>query len=231
MKQLNKTGLIFVGDTHGYFDGLKNIAQEVSDFAIVHVGDVGLGFNSLKTELEILTKKLQPHYLKNNNDLIFLRGNHDSKQRFAELRKENLQNIYFPKDYETYSINNKTIMFIGGAISVDRCGRTPGVSYWSDEKVVLNEDKCQKCDILVTHTAPSWCFPQSFGDIVYGWAKEDSYLIEDLTNERSIVDKIFNICQPSYHVYGHFHSSWSETINNCEHRLLDINEFWEFKKL
>lgn len=230
MNQFNKQGLVFVGDTHGYFDALKNIAQEVSDFAIVHVGDVGLGFNSLKTELEILTKKLQPHCIKNNNDLILLRGNHDSNQRFAELRKKNLQNIYFPQDYEMYSINNKTIMFVGGAISVDRSGRTPGVSYWSDEKVILKESQCQKCNILVTHTSPSWCFPQTFGEIVHNWALEDSFLIQDLTKERSIMDKIFELCQPSYHVYGHFHSSWSETIRNCEHRLLNINEFWEFKK-
>jgi len=82
---------------------------------------------------------------------------------------------------------------------------------------------------LVTHTAPSQCFPQTFNEIVYGWAREDAYLIEDLNEERCLMDEIFKVCKPTYHLYGHFHTSRLEEINGCKHRLLDINEFWEFK--
>ena len=57
MKEFNKQGIIFLGDTHGNFDVVKKICQQVENFAIIHVGDVGLGFNSFKTENEILTKK------------------------------------------------------------------------------------------------------------------------------------------------------------------------------
>ena len=87
----------------------------------------------------------------------------------------------------------------------------------------------QKVDILVTHTAPSWCFPQQFNEIVYGWALEDAYLIGDLSNERAIVDEIFKLCKPKLHLYGHFHSSWTEEVNGCKHKLLDINEVWEYR--
>jgi hypothetical protein len=64
--------------------------------------------------------------------------------------------------------------------------------------------------------------------MVYGWAREDAYLLEDLTEERAVMDEIFKICDPSLHLYGHFHSSWTEVVNKCKHKLLNINEIWEY---
>jgi len=63
-------------------------------------------------------------------------------------------------------------------------------------------------------------------EMVYGWARDDAYLLEDLMDERAIMDEIFKNCKPSLHIYGHFHSSWNEEINGCRHRLLSINEIW-----
>jgi hypothetical protein len=56
----------------------------------------------------------------------------------------------------------ETIQFIGGAISIDRTGRKEGVSYWSDESIIYKPELIQNVDILVTHTAPSFCHPQEF---------------------------------------------------------------------
>jgi Icc-related predicted phosphoesterase len=122
--------------------------------------------------------------------------------------------------------NGKLIQFIGGATSIDRTMRKEGISYWKDEILKYEKDKLRKVDILVTHTAPSWCFPQTFNEMVYGWAREDADLLEDLTDERAVMDEIVKACQPSLHLYGHFHSSWNEEINGCKHRLLNINEIW-----
>jgi len=60
--------------------------------------------------------------------------------------------------------------------------------------------------------------------MVYSWARQDAYLLEDLTDERAIMDEILKICQPSWHLYGHFHSYWNEQVGDCKHRLLNINE-------
>jgi hypothetical protein len=54
-------------------------------------------------------------------------------------------------------------------------------------------------------------------------------LIEDLMNERSVMDEIFKQCRPSMHFYGHFHSSVTERINCCIHKLLDIHELYELR--
>ena len=62
--------------------------------------------------------------------------------------------------------------------------------------------------------------------MVYDWAQDDGYLLEELTLEREVMSEIFKVCQPSLHLYGHFHDSWNEEINECKHRLLNINEIW-----
>ena len=125
--------------------------------------------------------------------------------------------------------NGKKIQFIGGAVSIDRSHRTEGVSYWANEGLVFDESKCEKVDILVTHTAPSWCFPQKFNDMVLYWTAQDKTLMVELLEERKLMDNIFNICQPSLHLYGHFHSSCTEEIDGCKHKLLNIDEIWEYK--
>jgi predicted phosphodiesterase len=195
--------ILFLGDIHGNWNELlfKIQLKKISNANIISVGDLGMGFNS--NQDRITSGLLDKEFKQNNIKFYGIRGNHDDPSFF------------------------KAIQLIGGAVSVDRTGRRVGVSHWEDEGVVFNRDACQKVDILVTHTAPSYCFPQQFNEIVYGWAREDAYLIEDLTEERAVMDEIFKLCSPSLHFYGHFHSSWAEKINGCESRLLDINEIYE----
>jgi hypothetical protein len=229
-KIINKDILLFIGDIHGNFFHLHDTCLSVENALIIQVGDCGLGFHKIEYEkqnLDIINKTC----IKNNNVLALLFGNHDSRKRFSKFRDSNqFENIIFLDDYDTIQWKNKLIGFVGGAISIDRTGRTPDVSYWEDEGVVFNREKIKKVDILVTHTAPSHCFPQSFNEMVYGWAREDAFLIEDLNDERAVMDEIFKLYNPSFHVYGHFHSSWSEEINGCRHRLLDIDEVLEYRE-
>lgn len=228
-KKFDKNMLLFIGDIHGDFYFLKECCEKVENSLLVQVGDCGLGFHKKTYEEENL-KIINDTCIKNNNQLLLLFGNHDSRERFTFFREKNIfNNIVFLNDYEIIEYKNQTIQFIGGAISIDRTGRKEGVSYWQDECVAYKPELLKEVDVLVTHTAPSHCFPQQFNEMVYGWAGEDAYLIEDLTDERAVMDEIFKKCKPKYHYYGHFHSSWSEEINACKHRLLDINELYEHK--
>lgn len=231
MKTLNSDKpLLFLGDHHGgwhfVFDVIRN--KKISDCCIVCVGDGGEGFLPRDKQLKQF-ENLNDLFKENNIYYKSIRGNHSDPFYFQGENRICLDHFELIEDYSVYSYQNKQIQFIGGAISIDRTGRKLGVSYWEDEGVVFNREKCQKVDILVTHTAPSFCAPQSFSEIVYSWAREDAYLLEELTEERALLDEIFKICQPSFHVYGHFHFSWSEEINGCKHRLLDINEFFEYR--
>jgi len=227
MNKLANKPILFLGDNHGSWnDLLFDIKwKNITDVNIISVGDLGVGFNPYK---DVSTyERLNEEFKQKHINFYGIRGNHDDPAYFTGEKRIKLSHFELLEDYSLYKHENKLIQFVGGAISIDRTGRAVGVSYWENERVVYNKEACSKVDVLVTHTAPSHCFPQTFNEIVYGWAREDAYLIEDLTDERAIMDEIFKLCSPSLHLYGHFHSSWTEVINECKHKLLDINELWE----
>jgi predicted phosphodiesterase len=169
---------------------------------------------------------LDKEFKQNNINFYSIRGNHDDPSAFTGNDRIRLDNFELVEDYSVFEHNSKLIQLIGGAVSIDRTRRKVDVSYWEREGVVFNRDACQKVDILVTHTAPSFCAPQKLNEMVYGWAREDAYLLEDLTDERAVMDEIFKLCNPSFHLYGHFHFPHIEKIKNCTHKLLDIDELW-----
>jgi len=228
---LKNKPIIFLGDHHGNWNELFYIIDKnkIENSNIISVGDLGIGFKSKKEYEYALSEKLSNEFKEKNINFYGIRGNHDNPLFFEGENRICFENFELIEDYTTTVYNDKTIQFIGGAVSIDRTGRKEGVSYWEKEGVNFNKEACQKVDILITHTAPSWCFPQQFNEMVYGWAREDAYLLEDLTDERAVMDEIFKICKPTLHLYGHFHSSCTERINECVHKLLGINEPWELQ--
>jgi len=229
MKTLNKDKpILFLGDHHGEWDFVFDIiiSKKIENCYIICVGDGGEGFIHKDKQLRQF-ENLNNRFKKYNIEYLSIRGNHSNPFHFEGLNRVSLSNFELIEDYTIMQYGDKTIQFIGGAVSIDRTSRIEGRSYWKDEAVKFDREKCKEVDILVTHTAPSWCFPQQFNEMVYGWAREDAYLLEELTDERAIMDEIFKLCKPKLHLYGHFHSSWTEEINGCKHKLLDINEIWE----
>ena len=229
MKTLNKHKPIFyIGDHHGDWKQLFWFANRVKleNCYLVSVGDSGIGFAPKPQQINDINS-LNDKFEKLNIEFMSIRGNHDDPSYYSGDTKIALSHFELIEDYTVMEHDSKLFQFIGGATSIDRTMRKEGVSYWSGEGLNFNEDKLQKVDVLITHTAPSWCFPQRFNEMVYSWAREDAYLLEELTDERAVMDRIFSVCRPSLHLYGHFHSSRNEEINGCTHRLLGINEIWE----
>lgn len=220
--------LLFIGDHHGSWMHVFDIIRykRISDCYLISVGDSGIGFTPNPKQL-VQIGLLNAEFKENNITFLSIRGNHDDPAYFEGTDRVAESNFELIEDYTLAQHRGKTIQFIGGALSIDRTGRREGVSYWPGEGVNFVKDQCKEVDLLITHTAPSWCFPQQFGEIVYSWAREDAYLLEELTDERAVMDEILKLCKPKMHLYGHFHSSWSEEINGCKHRLLDINEIWQ----
>jgi len=230
MKTLELIPMYFMGDNHGEYQYMFDLINhyDIKNCYFIHLGDGGEGFLPFEKQLRQFNL-LNEFFKARNIQYMSIRGNHSDPFYFKGDNRINLSNFELIEDYTIMKYKDKLIQFIGGAISIDRAHRNKGTSYWEEELVVFEEDKCQKVDMLITHTAPSWCFPQQFNKMVYDWALEDAYLLDELTNERLLIDNIFNICKPSLHLYGHFHNSHTETVNSCIHKLLNINEIWEIK--
>jgi len=228
MKKMDDTKPIFyIGDHHGDWKQLFWFANrlKLENCYLISVGDSGIGFRPKNEQIENINV-LNNKFKKLDITFMSIRGNHDDPSYYNGDNKIQLDNFQTIEDYTVMEHNGKLIQFIGGATSIDRTMRREGISYWSGESLNFQKDRLQKVDTLVSHTAPSWCFPQAFNEMVYSWAREDADLLEELTDERAVMDEIAKVCQPSLHLYGHFHDSWSEEINGCKHRLLNINEIW-----
>lgn len=221
--------IIFCGDIHGEYSklvyDLKRFRYE--DANIIQVGDFGIGFykpNYYKTELTKLNERL----VIGNNHLYAIRGNHDNPEYFQQTNNPfDLSNITLLQDYSELTLCDKSILFVGGAVSVDRRFRHEGKNYWSDEEFVMNfEYPFGKYDIVVTHTRPGVCGAfKGFDNIKY-WCDQDVDLKNDLIDESNAMNALYEKTKPLNWYYGHFHKSSVVTFENTTFRCLDINEHY-----
>jgi UDP-2,3-diacylglucosamine pyrophosphatase LpxH len=231
--------LIFIGDVHGEFYDLthKLTNHNIRNSTFIQVGDFGVGFKSNKENEIKLLGKLNDRLKADRNVMYVIRGNHDDPAYFDGNVTHS--NLIFLKDYSLLEIEGKTILLIGGAISVDRTSRTLNKSYWADEGFVLRDEllrskinQITKLDIVVTHNAPAEFSPVEFGSIVKSWSARDHELITDLKKERARHTMLFDILvsqklKPKFWYYGHFHYSFNDNFKGVKYRLLNCSEFFE----
>lgn len=238
----NYSKKFMVGDLHGHWSViLRHLDTMDGDICYIQVGDFGVGFDPDENSKLL---KLNSFLKEKNSDIYIVRGNHDNPYWFIEDFyddfKSDLTNIHFIKDYSVLNIDGENLLFIGGAISIDRVPRIKrGVNqtteYWSEEKIVFNYDKANEyrnIDRIFCHTAPNFAMPRSIGKLVYDFAVNDTALITDISNERSNLTKLIDIIMSNNKVksysYGHFHHYYRTYISGCEFVCVDIDQFIQF---
>ncbi len=239
--------IVVSGDIHGDFKALVYkccMQYQITDSLILVAGDCGFGFER-QGYYESVYKKCIKRLQRNNNWIVFIRGNHDNPAYF-DGKRVNYKRWKAVQDYTIIKACGHTILCVGGAISIDRTLRqtanyletgegelTPYV-YWPNEPPVYDETKLDAInkicavDIVVTHTSPSFC-ERSSHIFLESWAIRDKTLLEEVANERKVMDNIqiylhIHNHPVQYWFYGHFHESWHSEINDIKYRLLDIME-------
>lgn len=231
-----------VGDIHGNFDGTLQFIERndfITNCNLIFCGDIGIGFKSAKDEFASLIK-LNTLFFDRNINGYFFRGNHDNKDRFHGDFTDGLDNLFFIPDYSIVKTPNKNILCCGGAISIDRQMRITNdiiyktTTYWEDEINYYDEDALKEItdsniniNFVCTHTAPTFAEPNSFGGIVDYYSSFDNKLKDDLKNERSVCDKIYDYLINNGHrvekwLYGHFHTRKVVYIDNIKFVMLDM---------
>ena len=241
--------IVICGDIHGAFEEMVFklcVQYGMTDTLLIVAGDCGFGFEK-PGYYEQIFSKVSRRLTKANNWIAMIRGNHDDPAYFQEQRI-NHERFRCVPDYSIVTACGHTILCIGGAISIDRTYRLAADSrpysaqtacYWADEMPRFDEETLAeinanyKVDTVVTHTAPSFC-ELITKDGLMGWATRDATLLEDCERERAILDRIFESLleagQPITHwYYGHFHQSWSASINGNLFSMLDNMEFKELR--
>jgi len=249
--------IVVSGDIHGDFNLLVNkicVQYQMRDTLVIVAGDCGFGFEN-KGYYDNIVKRNAKRMNEANNWIVFIRGNHDNPAYYDGKAFNHKRFMAIP-DYSIIKASNHTILCVGGAISIDRKYRQEAWGqyvkkqrghidtglfarnyYWQNEApcldLVLLDDINKHCaiDTVITHTAPSFCELQSKNGLC-GYACNDSTLIDDVKEERSTMDKLYETLISQNHplahwCYGHFHQSWHNAIEGVLFKMLDIMELYE----
>lgn len=235
--------IIFVGDIHGDINQIAfhQKLHKLTDTLYIQVGDFGIGFKNKYKEVQTL--EYYNNIFKNKNNFLYaIRGNHDQPSYFTG--DFDTSNIKLVPDYtvHTFNINeqNINILFMGGAVSIDRIDRKGylsngevGNDWWKGEEFYFDNEKLKKfdnIDIIVTHTSPDICLPFGKSSIVETYKQYDHCLEADLKHERELLTETYNILKEKnnlkYWFYGHFHNTFQDIKNDTKFICVDKNSFY-----
>lgn len=229
--------IAFIADIHGALvEAVGSINDKgLRNCAVFQAGDFGIGFELDNKEIRKL-KNMNTLLRKIGVTMYVTRGNHDDPKWFDG--RIDLSNLKLLPDYTVVELGLRKVMVVGGAVSVDRMGRTAyikrndghnHVGWWPGEWPVYDEakiDAAGKVDVIVSHTCPDFCEPLNKNGIMNFLAK-DRGLWDDLRLERNIMSKIYDRVsshrKPDLWVYGHFHINHTMYFQDTKFVALDCD--------
>lgn len=173
--------IYITGDKHADFREVFYFcyANETTlDDILIVLGDAGINYYANDKDNE-LKNSLKEHY---PITLFCIHGNHEERPENIKTYKtkkfhdgivyyeEDYPNILFAKDGEIYNFNNKKVLVIGGAYSVDKYFRLARGYNWYESEQLSDETKNKvksvlkdldnKVDIILSHTCPYKYLPR-----------------------------------------------------------------------
>lgn len=165
--------MIFItGDTHGnQYKWVEQIEPILSPSdKILVCGDFGIGFWHGRYWSE---EKFYDFLSEQKYTVLFVDGNHENFEKLnsypveiwcgGKVHKIRPNVIHLMRG-EIYDIEGNSIFVMGGGYSIDKCFRTEGISWWSQEmpseeeyhRAIINLERVNnQVDYIITHTAPS----------------------------------------------------------------------------
>ena len=199
--------IYITGDTHGDIDYrkllmLKEKNLSYDDYLII-CGDAGICWSHQTFQ----------YHLDLYNDIgctiIYVDGNHENfdmlnqcqlVEYLGAIMHQVDKHIFHVLRGEIMTIHNKTFLCIGGAVSIDKMYRTPGISWWKEEEInnhdidnALNnlEKVNNKVDYVITHCVDTPTVTNSF------------YFRRDIcTDQLNFIDKVVEY---KHWFFGHYH--------------------------
>lgn len=112
------------------------------------------------------------------------------------------------------TIGGRRVLSLGGAASVDKAWREPGVSWWPDEEItdeqvkaaIMGAARDEPADLMLTHETPEHTPVRAVQEILrtnpMGFPDDALY---DSLNSRSRVGKVWAMNHPELSIHGHMH--------------------------
>lgn len=230
--------IIVAGDLHGVWQPANHLINTRRPSIFIQCGDYGW-WPKFHNTTKILSGvwRWKPGYnirepvpwnqfgLRNFGcKVYFCPGNHedwedlDSMATSDDARKvEVSRGVFFMPRCSTLILpDGRTILFMGGALSIDREFRVLGRDWFYQETIthrdIVNLPECD-IDIVISHTAPNEFRKEiNRGD----WRGSDSYWLEKFKDPScDALSFVLNKYRPSFWFFGHYHkfkhSKWRNT--------------------
>jgi predicted phosphodiesterase len=186
--------VLVVGDVHGEFGRLNALLNQKKPDLTICCGDFGYWPNMKGCE-PLTNIKLQ-----GCQKLLFCDGNHEDHWALRDRTTNELApNIFYKPRGSVHLLDDgRTIMFMGGADSIDKGWRKLGVD-WFPQEVIRAKDMMNlldvKVDIFITHTCPS--------ELVMTMVKYYPEKTYEPSNEA--LSQLWDIYKPELWFFGHWH--------------------------
>lgn len=208
----NPKKVIVAGDWHGNTDyavSAIHLAKENGAEVIVHTGDFGFKFGTS------FKYGVSQALIETGLELYFVPGNHDDYPYLYELPVNDegfgyfshYSNLFYVPRGVRWTWWDKTVLGLGGAVSVDKQHRHPGTSWWPEEIISFKEAndaiEAGPADIMITHDAPDHVEIPGIN------AESDKFWPEDAINfshqHQALLSSVVDAVKPVLLFHGHFH--------------------------
>jgi len=222
---MKSNDIIIVGDLHCDWASLNRLINRKHPKYILQVGDFGWWptFHNIpksKTVRNKYGKWIKPY---NNlgikcqdTEIYFCPGNHECWEELllnTSVPTHLYSNVYYMKRGATLTLpDGRIVLFMGGAISIDKSSRTQGVDWFPQELIPysefykLKESGIDKVDIVISHTCPTEFNQFLRVKRVY---KEWENKFKD--SSQQVLSAILEEYKPKLWYFGHFHVSMKGT--------------------
>ena len=216
------------GDTHRDFTRVHNLPKGST---LIILGDVGINYFLNEEDKEL------KEYL-NSLDITFLciQGNHEERPENIPTYKENKMyggkvfieddypNLIFLKNGEIYTINNKKVLVLGGAYSIDKNIRLLYGWHWfkdeqlskSEMNTILEKYQGTHVDVILSHTSP-----KKFEPVEVFLSGIDQKTVDKTMEE--FLDTVEETIKYDKWYCGHYHTE--KIVDKIEFMFENIKEF------
>jgi hypothetical protein len=230
-----KDQVVVMGDIHGDFGGLNTFINKHQPGVVLQCGDFGYFPHMTQTHLDALgdiTPVRMGEVKTKNTHVHWCDGNHEDHEALLALDDlEVFPGVFYqPRGSTLVLPDGRTVLFVGGADSVDKGYRTRGVDWFPEELIThadinrLPDPKAVNIDIVVSHTCPVEFIQHSkIAEMTHFAGKVDDPSCRVLSH-------VLQVYQPSLWYFGHWHVYDTGYVLGCRWTALDMSwseRYWE----
>jgi|LSQX01.2.fsa_nt_gb Icc-related predicted phosphoesterase len=219
--------IIIAGDFHGKFGPVNTLIAKYKPSIILQCGDFGWWprFHGQEYKIGYMKTAIWNQYSLNNKDtkIFWCPGNHEDWESLNGITKNNnevMPNVFYLERGHIIELpDHRKILFIGGALSIDRDNRIERSPYfgWFHEETISQIDietlPDENIDIIISHTAPNEFIIKN-GNLNYPHDPS-----------RDALSYVLKKYQPKLWYFGHMHKFQTGKFNDCEWTCLSAVGF------